>query len=490
MRSATSMWRSGARFLRRRSADEGHELTDKAVEGVLKKLRLAKPEDVYADVGRGALRADEVLAAVYPQLKRDPKRKRPSYVEPNSKGVSIAGLTEGIGYRLGGCCHPIPGDRIIGLMVPGEGVVIHTIDCEVLDRHQDSMADWIDVRWKDHVGALSVARIMVRLKNETGALATLANVIGQNGANISNLKITSRNPLYFEFQVDVEVGDARASRKSDPRAEGGFRGRSGRTRARARHRQSGAQAPPRIRARHCFPSSARNIDPMNRLRLGVNIDHVATLRNARGSPYPDPLRAARASLAAGADIITAHLREDRRHIRDEDIAAITGGKRSAQSRDGRDRGDARDRAAHEAARLLSRSRAARGSARRNMASMLAGLHNRLAPHVRRLGACVRVSLFIDADPAQIEAARALGVPDIELHTGAYAEAVLKGDKDEIGHRLEALARVRAQRSLARPRGPCGPRPDLRQCRACRRDTRNGGTTNRTLSGGRSGVQRP
>ncbi len=198
----------GRKILEKAFSDEAHELTDKAVEGVLKKLRLARPDDVYADVGRGALRADEVLAAVYPQLKRDPKRKRPSYIEPNSKGVSIAGLTEGIGYRLGACCHPIPGDRIIGLMVPGEGVVIHTIDCEVLDRHQDSMADWIDVRWKDHVGALSVARITVRLKNETGALATLANVIGQNGANISNLKITSRNPLYFEFQVDVEVGDA------------------------------------------------------------------------------------------------------------------------------------------------------------------------------------------------------------------------------------------------------------------------------------------
>jgi GTP pyrophosphokinase len=225
----------GRKILEKAFADEAHELTDRAVEGVLKKLRLAKPEDVYADVGRGALRADEVLAAVYPQLKRDPRRKRPSYIEPNSKGVSIAGLTEGIGYRLGACCHPIPGDRIIGLMVPGEGVVIHTIDCEVLDRHQDSMADWIDVRWKDHVGALSVARITVRLKNETGALATLANVIGQNGANISNLKITSRNPLYFEFQVDVEVGDA-AHLESHPRAEGGLHGGGSRTLARARHR--------------------------------------------------------------------------------------------------------------------------------------------------------------------------------------------------------------------------------------------------------------
>jgi pyridoxine 5-phosphate synthase len=68
----------------------------------------------------------------------------------------------------------------------------------------------------------------------------------------------------------------------------------------------------------------------------------------------------------------------------------------------------------------------------------AGLHNRLAPYVRRLGASVRVSVFIDADPVQIEAARGLGVPDIELHTGAYAEAVLKGDKEEVGHQLDAL----------------------------------------------------
>ena len=198
----------GRKILEKVFADESFELTDKAVEGVLRKLRLAKAEDVYADVGRGALRADEVLQAVYPELKRDPKRKRASYLEPNSASVSIGGLTEGIGYRLGGCCHPIPGDRIIGLMVPGEGCVIHTVDCDVLDRHQDSMADWIDVRWKDHGGALSVARIVVRLKNSTGALAALANVISHNGANISNLKITSRNPLYFEFQVDVEVRDA------------------------------------------------------------------------------------------------------------------------------------------------------------------------------------------------------------------------------------------------------------------------------------------
>ncbi|HEX5279363.1 MAG TPA: bifunctional (p)ppGpp synthetase/guanosine-3',5'-bis(diphosphate) 3'-pyrophosphohydrolase [Micropepsaceae bacterium] len=198
----------GRKILEKVFSDEGFKLTDKAVEGVLRKLRLAKAEDVYAAVGRGALRADDVLQAVYPELKRDPNRKRPAYVEPKSTGLSIAGLTEGIGYRLGQCCHPIPGDRIIGLMVPGEGCIVHTIDCEVLERYQDSMADWIDVRWKDHGGAMSVARIVVRVKNTPGALAAVANVIGQNGANISNLKISSRNPLYFEFQIDAEVRDA------------------------------------------------------------------------------------------------------------------------------------------------------------------------------------------------------------------------------------------------------------------------------------------
>jgi len=183
-------------------------LTDKAIEGVLRKLRFARADDVYAAVGRGALRSDDVLEAVYPELRRDPNRKRPTYLEPQSTGVSIAGLTEGIGYRLGSCCHPIPGDRIIGLMVPGEGCVVHTVDCEVLDRYQDSMADWIDIRWKERGGTLSVARIIVRVKNTPGALAALANIIGHNGANISNFKITSRNPLYFEFLVDVEVRDA------------------------------------------------------------------------------------------------------------------------------------------------------------------------------------------------------------------------------------------------------------------------------------------
>ena len=175
-----------------------------------------------------------------------------------------------------------------------------------------------------------------------------------------------------------------------------------------------------------------------RLRLGVNIDHVATLRNARGSPYPDPLRAAKAALAAGADVITAHLREDRRHIRDQDIANLTGNDIPLNL----------EMAATE--EMVSVALRTRPKAccivpeRREEVTTEHGLdaarqHNRLAPMVRRLAdAGIRVSLFIDADMVQFAAARALGVPDVELHTGAYAEAILKGDKPEIDRRLGAL----------------------------------------------------
>ncbi|HSZ10581.1 MAG TPA: bifunctional (p)ppGpp synthetase/guanosine-3',5'-bis(diphosphate) 3'-pyrophosphohydrolase [Rhizomicrobium sp.] len=201
----------GKKILEKVFSDDGFQMTEKAVAEVAKKLHLHKAEDVYAEVGRGALRAHEVLEAVFPELKRDPeRRKAASFAEPDkTKRISIRGLTEGISYNLGQCCHPLPGDRIVGLMVPGEGVVIHTIDCSELERAQHGMEDWLDVTWGSNAAESgpSVARVLVRAKNEPGSLAALATVIGNNGGNIYNLKIVNRNPLFFEFLLDIEVRD-------------------------------------------------------------------------------------------------------------------------------------------------------------------------------------------------------------------------------------------------------------------------------------------
>lgn len=166
---------------------------------------------------------------------------------------------------------------------------------------------------------------------------------------------------------------------------------------------------------------------MNRLRLGVNIDHVATVRNARGEGYPDPVRAAEMALAAGADGITAHLREDRRHISDADIDQLAATCRR--------RGlplnfECAVTAEMEAIAMAHLPHAAcLVPERREEVTTEGGLdvvkgHNTIAPVVRRLVAAgIRVSCFIDADPAQVAASKAVGAQVIELHTGAYCEAV-------------------------------------------------------------------
>src|SRR6185437_11300376 len=101
------------KILEKTFADQGRELSEKAIGEVANKLRLAKADDVYADVGRGALRGPEVLQAVYPELKRGRVMAKPAPAAP--KPISIRGLTEGISYKLGQCCHPLPGDRIVGI---------------------------------------------------------------------------------------------------------------------------------------------------------------------------------------------------------------------------------------------------------------------------------------------------------------------------------------------------------------------------------------
>ncbi|MBK3662932.1 pyridoxine 5'-phosphate synthase [Bradyrhizobium diazoefficiens] len=167
------------------------------------------------------------------------------------------------------------------------------------------------------------------------------------------------------------------------------------------------------------------------LRLGVNIDHVATVRNARGGRHPDPVRAALLAIEAGADGITAHLREDRRHIRDEDMARLKAEISKPLNFEMAATDD-----------MMRISLATKPHAvclvpeRRQEVTTEGGLdvvgqHNALAPYIARLNdAGIRVSLFIAADPAQIAMAAQLRAPVIEIHTGAWCDAVVDGHTDK------------------------------------------------------------
>jgi pyridoxine 5-phosphate synthase len=178
---------------------------------------------------------------------------------------------------------------------------------------------------------------------------------------------------------------------------------------------------------------------VSRLRLGVNIDHVATVRNARGGDSPDPVRAAMLAQEAGADGITAHLREDRRHIRDEDIVALTQNLKVPLNLEMAATDEMLAialKARPHAACIVPEKREERTT---EGGIDCIGQHNRLAPIVSALGAArIRVSMFIEPDKTQLDASKLLGAPVVELHTGAYANAT-GADRERLLAKLREAA---------------------------------------------------
>lgn len=190
-----------------------------------------------------------------------------------------------------------------------------------------------------------------------------------------------------------------------------------------------------------------DIQPTAGVLLGVNIDHVATIRQARGTRYPEPIQAALVAEQAGADAITLHLREDRRHIRDRDVELLRGILQTRMNLE--------MAATAEMGLIAARIRPAdcclvperREELTTEGGLDVAGNQPYLTDFCARLTeAGVRVSLFIDAEPAQIEAAHAIGAPVIEIHTGHYAEARTPRE------RAETLARIRRAVDLGRSLG--------------------------------------
>ncbi|EWY40181.1 GTP pyrophosphokinase [Skermanella stibiiresistens SB22] len=209
----------GKALLQKLFRQESYEFSDKAVDGVIKIFQAASVDDLFASVGAGMQSAREVFNAVFPGHKAIVEREDkviPISRSAKAKGkkdvpLPIRGLIPGMAVHYAGCCHPLPGDRIVGIVTTGKGVTIHTIDCETLESFTETPERWIDVGWdsggdaaEDHVG-----RITVIIANEAGSLGTLSTVIGKNGGNITNLKITSRNTDFFEMLIDIDVKDVK-----------------------------------------------------------------------------------------------------------------------------------------------------------------------------------------------------------------------------------------------------------------------------------------
>ncbi len=208
----------GRQMLQKAFRQEGYAFTEKGIDGVLKKFKAPSPADLYVQVGQGHLAARQVLLAVYPGAKEDSRTKnvvpmsRPGKAKggPSDTVVPIKGLIPGMAVHYAHCCHPLPGDRIVGIVTTGKGVTLHTIDCETLENFQDSPERWVDVAWDSNdVGDSHTGRLHIVVANEPGCLGSLSTIIGKNHGNISNLKITNRSMDFFEMLIDVEVVDVK-----------------------------------------------------------------------------------------------------------------------------------------------------------------------------------------------------------------------------------------------------------------------------------------
>jgi GTP pyrophosphokinase len=218
----------GRAMLQKIFKSEGYEFTEKAVTGIVDKVKECENiEDVFAGIGTGNLVARDVFRLIFPAHKFDAEerreqadpedlpsmRKQTTQIIQNGKSAPmiIRGLIPGMAVHFARCCHPLPGDRIVGIVTTGKGVTIHTIDCETLEQFADTPERWLDVSWGDSVETKEnrVGRLMVTITNEPGALGTLSTVIGKSAGNITNLKITSRSTDFWDMFIDVAVNDTK-----------------------------------------------------------------------------------------------------------------------------------------------------------------------------------------------------------------------------------------------------------------------------------------
>ena len=212
----------GQEILERLFKGENLEFSEKGLLNILPDFEADSIDDIYAKVGEGLVTGWDVLKAVYPAYKQSklekvvkaikvPRFKRmPKKDKTKGEPLKIKGLIPGMAVHFAGCCHPLPGDRIVGIVTTGKGVAVHTIDCKQLEKYADEPERWLDIAWGDEAyEEMHVGRLKIMLANEPGALADLSNLVARNNGNISNLNIVYRTVSYFELLVDVEVKDVK-----------------------------------------------------------------------------------------------------------------------------------------------------------------------------------------------------------------------------------------------------------------------------------------
>ncbi|MDX2083262.1 MAG: bifunctional (p)ppGpp synthetase/guanosine-3',5'-bis(diphosphate) 3'-pyrophosphohydrolase [Rickettsiales bacterium] len=202
----------GRAILNKFFAAKNLEISEKILEKVLTNFGRKSVEDLYVKVAEGIISRQDVLKAAHPEFKEESKNLKPATLlekkPKSSQAMPIKGLLSGMAMRYGGCCNPIPGDPIIGVINTGVGVTIHNQTCHNLKNLAINSNAILDVCWKDESelgDEMYASRLQVVIENKSGSLADVSSMIAKKKVNISNIKILNRSADYFELMIDVEV---------------------------------------------------------------------------------------------------------------------------------------------------------------------------------------------------------------------------------------------------------------------------------------------
>jgi GTP pyrophosphokinase len=211
-------------MLQRYFKQEGYDYNEKALNNISSQfVQCDEGDDVLVGIGSGHIAVRDVFKAIYPSHQFDAPRKTsedflstlpttaPKRPTPSGTAMPIKGLIPGMAVHFARCCHPMRGDRIVGIVSTGKGVTVHTIDCDTLENFADTPERWIEVSWSEGEEAMKsfTGRLNMTMLNESGALASVSMVIAKSGGNIQNLRITSRTTDFWHMLIDVQVDDTK-----------------------------------------------------------------------------------------------------------------------------------------------------------------------------------------------------------------------------------------------------------------------------------------
>ena len=181
---------------------------DKLIDPILKQTGFKSKRSLFMALGKAEVNSEEVITLIFPNKSKNNKTLNLS-TNKKDKGISLKGLKPGVAIHMGECCYPLFGERIVGLMMEGKGITIHTFDCVTLERFTDNPELWVSLTWNKKNSENNIGRLNMILTNKKGSLNSLTQTIAEFGGNITNLLVNKRSDDFFQMSLDIAVNDAK-----------------------------------------------------------------------------------------------------------------------------------------------------------------------------------------------------------------------------------------------------------------------------------------